>query len=316
MITFMSRKKGLSMFTGSIVALVTPMQESGEINLDSFRNLILWHLAAGTNGLVICGTTGESATLTSAEKLDLFNVAVETVAGKIPVLAGTGSSCTASTIQEVRLAASCGVDACLVVTPYYNRPTQKGLYEHYKAVAESTELPIFAYNVPRRTGCDLLPATLASLAHVKNIVGIKEATGDVLRVSAIKALCGDRFIMLSGDDATVVEFMRKGGQGVISVTANIVPELMQQLCKAALSGDFGLATELNEKMALLHSATMAEANPIPTKWALNKLGKMPSGIRLPLTTLSEPLHSLMDNVLAKLNLLNVAVENDKLNATG
>lgn len=304
------------MFTGSIVALVTPMQESGEIHLDSFRNLILWHLAAGTNGLVICGTTGESATLTSAEKLDLFNVAVETVAGKIPVLAGTGSSCTASTIQEVRLAASCGVDACLVVTPYYNRPTQKGLYEHYKAVAESTELPIFAYNVPRRTGCDLLPATLASLAHVKNIVGIKEATGDVLRVSAIKALCGDRFIMLSGDDATVVEFMRNGGQGVISVTANIVPELMQQLCKAALSGDFGLATELNEKMALLHSATMAEANPIPTKWALNKLGKMPSGIRLPLTTLSEPLHSLMDNVLAKLNLLNVAVESDKLNATG
>jgi 4-hydroxy-tetrahydrodipicolinate synthase len=304
------------MFTGSIVALVTPMQESGEINLDSFRNLILWHLAAGTNGLVICGTTGESATLTSAEKLDLFNVAVETVAGRIPVLAGTGSSCTASTIQEVRLAASCGVDACLVVTPYYNRPTQQGLYEHYKAVAESTELPIFAYNVPRRTGCDLLPATFSSLAHVKNIVGIKEATGDILRVSAIKALCGDRFIMLSGDDATVVDFMRKGGHGVISVTANIVPELMQQLCKAALSGDFTTATELNDKMALLHSATMAEANPIPTKWALNKMGKMPAGIRLPLTTLSQPLQSLMHSALAKLDLLNVAIESDKLNVTG
>lgn len=303
------------MFAGSIVALVTPMDESGEINLDSFKNLILWHLQAGTNGLVITGTTGESATLTSAEKLKLLTLAVETVAGKIPVLAGTGTSCTATTIQEVRLAASCGVDACLVVTPYYNRPTQQGLYEHYKAVAESTELPIFAYNVPRRTGCDMQPATLASLAHVKNIVGIKEATGDIMRVSAIKALVGDRFILLSGDDATAVEFIRKGGQGVISVTANIAPELMQQMCTAALTGDFATATEINEKLALLHTATMAEPNPIPTKWILNKLGKIPAGIRLPLTTLSQPLHALMDTAMEKISNQSTT-ELNQANAAG
>lgn len=303
------------MFAGSIVALVTPMDESGEINLDSFKNLILWHLQAGTNGLVITGTTGESATLTSAEKLKLLTLAVETVAGKIPVLAGTGTSCTATTIQEVRMAASCGVDGCLVVTPYYNRPTQQGLYQHYKAVAESTELPIFAYNVPRRTGCDMQPATLASLAHIKNIVGIKEATGDIVRVSAIKALVGDRFILLSGDDATAVEFIRKGGQGVISVTANIVPELMQQMCTAALTGDFSTATEINEKLALLHTATMAEPNPIPTKWILNKLGKIPAGIRLPLTTLSQPLHALMDTAMEKIaNKTNT--EFNQANAAG
>lgn len=303
------------MFAGSIVALVTPMDESGEINLDSFKNLILWHLQAGTNGLVITGTTGESATLTSAEKLKLLTLAVETVAGKIPVLAGTGTSCTATTIQEVRLAASCGVDACLVVTPYYNRPTQQGLYEHYKAVAESTELPIFAYNVPRRTGCDMQPATLASLAHVKNIVGIKEATGDIMRVSAIKALVGDRFILLSGDDATAVEFIRKGGQGVISVTANIAPELMQQMCTAALTGDFATATEINEKLALLHTATMAEPNPIPTKWILNKLGKIPAGIRLPLTKLSQPLHALMDTAMEKISNQSTT-ELNQANAAG
>lgn len=303
------------MFAGSIVALVTPMDESGEINLDSFRNLILWHLQAGTNGLVITGTTGESATLTSAEKLNLLTLAVETVAGKIPVLAGTGTSCTATTIQEVRMAASCGVDACLVVTPYYNRPTQQGLYEHYKAVAESTELPIFAYNVPRRTGCDMQPATLASLAHIKNIVGIKEATGDVVRVSAIKALVGDRFILLSGDDATAVEFIRKGGQGVISVTANIAPELMQQMCTAALVGDFATATEINDKLALLHTATMAEPNPIPTKWILNKAGKIPGGIRLPLTKLSQPLHALMDTAMEKI-AIESTVEFNQANAAG
>lgn len=305
------------MFAGSIVALVTPMHDSGEINLESFRNLILWHLQAGTKGIVVTGTTGESATLTSAEKQDLLHVAVETVGGAIPVFAGTGTSATATTIQETRLAASCGVDACLVVTPYYNRPTQQGLYEHYKAVAESTELPIFVYNVPRRTGCDLQPATLAGLAHVKNIVGIKEATGDILRVSAIKALSGDRFILLSGDDATAVEFIRKGGNGVVSVTANVAPLLMQQMCAAALSGDFTTASEINDKLALLHVALMAETNPIPTKWALNKLGKIPAGIRLPLTQLSQPMQTLVDNALEKLALsVNDTAAIGAVNATG
>lgn len=287
------------MFAGSIVALITPMDESGAINLDSFRNLIQWHLQAGTNGIVVHGTTGESATLSAAEKADLLKVAVATVAGQIPVIAGAGTCSTQTTIQEVRLAASCGVDACLVVTPYYNRPTQQGLYEHYKAVAESTELPIMTYNVPRRTGCDLQPATLAQLAHVKNIVGIKEATGDVTRVAAIKAFSGDRFTLLSGDDATALEFMRSGGQGVVSVTANVAPELMQQMCSAALNNDLQAANEINNKLALLHVALMSEANPIPCKWLLSEMGKIIGGIRLPLTTLSEPLHTMLRNAYAK-----------------
>ncbi len=286
-------------FTGSIVAIVTPMLASGDVDLEAFRSLILWHLRASTNGIVVHGTTGESATLTPAEKLDLLRVAVETVAGRIPVIAGTGSCSTANTIQETCAAARCGADACLVVTPYYNRPTQQGLYEHYKAVAESTELPIFAYNVPRRTGCDLQPVTLASLAHISNIVGIKEATGDVQRVDAIQALANDRFILLSGDDANAVEFIRKGGHGVISVTANVVPELMQRMCAAALAGDFNTATEIDEKLSLLHSALMAESNPIPTKWALNNLGKMDSGIRLPLLPLSQSFHSMVNTAIEK-----------------
>lgn len=303
------------MFAGSIVALVTPMHASGEVDLDSFRNLVLWHLRAGTHALVVTGTTGESATLSATEKSELWRVAVETVAGKIPVLAGTGASSTVTTIQETRMAASCGVDGCLVVTPYYNRPTQQGLYEHYKAVAESTELPIIVYNVPRRTGCDLQPATLASLAHIKNIVGIKDATGDLVRVSAQQALSGERFILLSGDDATALEFMRKGGKGVISVTANVAPELMQQMCTAALTGDFNAAIDINDKVSLLHTALMAEANPIPTKWALNKIGKIPAGIRLPLTELSQPLHALVTDALAKIAIDDAAQQNT-LNATG
>lgn len=286
-------------FTGSIVAIVTPMLASGDVDLESFRKLILWHLEAGTNGIVVHGTTGESATLTPLEKLDLLRVAVETVAGRVPVIAGTGSCSTANTIQETRAAASCGADACLVVTPYYNRPTQHGLYEHYKAVAESTELPIFAYNVPRRTGCDLQPATFASLAHVPNIVGIKEATGDVQRISAIRALVDDRFILLSGDDANTIDFIQNGGHGVISVTANVVPELMQRMCAAALGGDFNSAIEINEKIALLHTALMAESNPIPTKWALRHLGKIDGGIRMPLTQLSQPLQSMVIAAIEK-----------------
>lgn len=311
------QRKGFGMFAGSIVALVTPMDESGEINLDSFRNLILWHLQAGTHGIVVNGTTGESASLTSAEKASLLNVAVETVAGKIPVIAGTGTSSTALTIQETRMAASCGVDACLVVTPYYNRPTQHGLYEHYKAVAESTELPIIVYNVPKRTGCDLQPATLASLAHINNIVGIKEATGDIVRVDAIKALSGDRFVILSGDDDSAVEFMRKGGHGVISVTANVAPQLMSEMCTSALVGDFNTASAINEQLAALHRALMAETNPIPTKWALHNYGRIPAGIRLPLTTFTPALHGMVLDAIANsgVTVTNLTDQNI-LNAMG
>lgn len=285
------------MFGGSIVALVAPMHVSGEIDVDSFRQLILWHIAAGTQAIVVNGTTGESASLTPAEKLELLTIAVKTADSKISILAGTGASSTAATIQETRAAASCGVDACLVVTPYYNRPTQEGLYQHYKAVADSTELPIFTYNVPRRTGCDLQPATMARLAEVKNIIGIKEATGDLVRVAALKALVGERFILLSGDDATALEFIRQGGQGVISVTANVAPELMQQMCAAALKGDYATAHQINSDLALLHAALMVESNPIPTKWALHSLGKIEAGLRLPLTELSQPLHSMVSAAL-------------------
>lgn len=290
------------MFTGSIVALVTPMHDTGEIDIVSFKQLISWHIEAGTQAIVVNGTTGESASTSSAEKIELLNIAVEVANRRVPIIAGTGTSSTATTIQETRAAASCGVDACLVVTPYYVRPTQQGLSAHYEAVADSTELPILVYNVPRRTGCDLQPATMASLAHVKNIIGIKEATGDVLRVAAIKALVGERFNLLSGDDATTLDFIRCGGQGVISVTANVVPRLMQEMCAAALAQNFTLAEELNNKLAGLHSALMAEPNPIPTKWALNKLGRMPGGLRLPLTKLSAPLESMVSAALDNLNL--------------
>lgn len=285
------------MLTGSIVALVTPMHETGEIDFTCFTQLIEWHIQAGTKAIVVNGTTGESATLTPAERIELLSTAVHTAKGRIPILAGTGTSSTISTIQETRAAASCGVDACLVITPYYVRPTQHGLYEHFKAVAESTELPVLLYNVPKRTGCDLQPATIASLAHVTNIVGVKEATGDVLRVDAIRSLCGDRFALLSGDDATAVEFMRRGGQGVISVVANVVPELMQRLCELTLSKDMVNAHNLDAILAPLYAASMAEPNPIPIKWALHKLGKIPPGIRLPLTAFSQPLHAMMASAL-------------------
>ena len=291
------------MFSGSIVALITPMHVSGEIDVASFRQLIEWHIESGTQAIVVNGTTGESATLNSAEKQELLKIAVETARGRVPIIAGTGTSSTVTTIQETRAAANCGVTACLVVTPYYNRPTQQGLFEHYKAVADSTELPIIVYNVPKRTGCDLVPATLSNLAQVKNIIGIKEATGDVLRVAAIKALTKDRFILLSGDDGSAIDFMRQGGHGVISVTANVAPKQMQDLCVAALTGEQNVANEINARLALLHVALMAESNPIPTKWALNKMGKIEAGIRLPLTWLSQPLHSMVTTALEKSNVL-------------
>lgn len=291
------------MFAGSIVALVTPMHETGEVDFESFKQLIEWHIQSGTTAIVINGTTGESATLTPAERIELLTMAVQTAKGRVPIIAGTGSSSTAATIQETRAAASCGVDACLVVTPYYVRPTQHGLYEHFKAVAESTELPVILYNVPKRTGCDMQPATVASLSHIENIVGIKEATGDVLRVAAIKALTtAQRFVLLSGDDATAVDFIRQGGQGVISVVANIVPDIMQQMCSAALSNDFTTALEIDNTLSDLYVASMAEPNPIPTKWCMHKIGKTPPGIRLPLTPLSQPLHSMMVAALDKVIL--------------
>lgn len=294
------------MYTGSIVALVTPMDQSGAIDIPSLRELVLWHIAAGTQAIVVNGTTGESATLSSEERIELLSAAVEASGGRIPIIAGTGTSSTAATIQETRAAAACGVAACLVVTPYYNRPTQEGLVQHYTAVADCTDLPILVYNVPRRTGCDLQPATLASMAHLRNIIGIKEATGDLTRIAAIKALVGDRFNLLSGDDSSALEFIRQGGQGVISVTANIAPELMQQMCAAALANDFASAQAFDDRLGLLHTALMAEPNPIPAKWALQQLGKIKAGIRLPLTPLSQPMHAMVLAALTKAGIKSKA----------
>ncbi len=287
------------MFNGSIVALVTPMDSDGTIDIPSFRELILAHINAGTKGIVVNGTTGESATLSQDERIELLSAAVETSAGRIPIIAGTGSASTTATVHETRAATACGVDACMVVTPYYNRPTQEGLALHYTAVADSTDLPIIVYNVPSRTGCDLQPATLAGLAHIKNIVGIKDATGDLTRVAAMQALVADRFCLLSGDDGTTLEFVRAGGNGVVSVTANIAPELMQQMMELCLTGNFKDAEEINNNLSLLHRALMAETNPIPSKWALAQLKKIKTGIRLPLTPLTQPMHTLVLEALKK-----------------
>lgn len=278
------------MFKGSMVALVTPMQPDGYIDKKSLPELIEWHIAEQTDGLVVVGTTGESATLSAAERAEIIALTVKQVAGRIPVIAGTGTNCTATTIKYSQDAAKAGADACLLVTPYYNRPTQKGLIEHYKAVAASTRLPLILYNVPGRTGCDILPETVAELATVNNIIGIKEATGNLERAAAIRKLCGKTFKLYSGDDATGADFILQGGDGVISVTANVAPRKMRAMCDAALAGDSKGAQSVNAQLMPLHQKLFLEANPIPTKWALNQMGLISTGIRLPLLPLDERYH--------------------------
>lgn len=274
------------MFGGSIVAIVSPMQENGEIDEVSFRNLIKWHLAQGTNGIVVNGTTGEAATLTIAERTRLIEIALQSCAGKIPVIAGTGSNSTTTTIEMTKIAMNLGVSGCLIVTPYYNKPTQTGLYEHFKAVATSCNVPIILYNVPSRTGCDLLPVTVASLSKLSNIVGIKEATGDVTRVKILRDSCRPGFVILSGDDGIVVKFIQAGGNGVISVAANVVPKRMAKLCKLAMTNALMEAENLDSTLRDLYKILFIESNPIPVKWALKQLGFIKEGIRLPLTKLT------------------------------
>jgi len=276
--------------SGSIVALVTPMQAGvqAETALDwsALERLVEFHIDQGTDGIVAVGTTGESATLNEEEHLAAVRRVVELVKGRVPVIAGTGANSTHEAIRLTRHAKSAGVDACLLVTPYYNKPTQEGLYLHHKAVAEAVDIPQILYNVPSRTACDMQPATVARLATVPNIVGIKEATGDLTRLSAIAALCGKDFLLFSGDDATACDFMLKGGHGVISVTANVAPKLMHDLCVLAAGGDAAGAHAIDEKLQPLHRDLFVEANPIPVKWAVERMGLMDAGIRLPLTWLS------------------------------
>jgi len=281
------------MFHGSMVALVTPMFEDGSIDDTSLASLVEWHIEQGTQGIVAVGTTGESATLDEQEHCEVMRKVVGFARGRVPVIAGTGANSTREAISLTRCAMEGGADACLLVTPYYNKPTQEGLYQHHRAIAEAVPIPQILYNVPGRTACDMLPDTVRRLAEVSNIVGIKEATGNLQRVRELLDVCGDRLDMYSGDDATGMDFLLEGGKGVISVTANIAPQAMQQMCAAAMQGDRQAAEVINNRLMPLHRDLFVESNPIPVKWALAEMGKIPLGIRLPMTVLSESYHDTL-----------------------
>lgn len=275
------------MIKGSIVALVTPMNPDGSLNKAVLQKLVEFHIEQGSDAIVAVGTTGESATLDYEEHCQVIGWVVEQAKGRLPVIAGTGSNCTREAIELTQKAKDLGADACLLVTPYYNKPTQEGLYQHFKAIAETVAIPQILYNVPSRCGCDLLPETIARLAVIDNIVGIKEACADpIARAREIRKLCPD-FAIYSGDDASARQLCLEGGAGVISVTANVAPRLMHQMIAAALAGDAERAASLDERLAGLHRALFLESNPIPVKWALNAMGLIPEGIRLPLTWLAQ-----------------------------
>lgn len=274
------------MIKGSIVAIVTPMFPDGAVDWDSLSALVEWHISQGTDGIVAVGTTGESATLDVEEHIEVIRRSVKLAKGRIPIIAGTGANSTSEAIELTRAAKEAGADAALLVTPYYNKPPQEGLFRHYKAIAEAVDLPIILYNVPGRTGCDMLPATVARLAQIKNIVGLKEAKGDMDRVKELLALGLPRdFALYSGDDATARESILLGFHGDISVTANVAPRLMHEVCMAALKGDAAKAERIDAQLAPLHKTLFVEPNPIPVKWALNQMGKIPAGLRLPLVPL-------------------------------
>jgi 4-hydroxy-tetrahydrodipicolinate synthase len=274
------------MIRGSIVAIVTPMAEDGSVDFPALQRLVEWHIAEGTDGIVAVGTTGESATLDVEEHIAVIKSVVEVSAGRVPVIAGTGANSTAEAIELTAEGKNAGADACLLVTPYYNKPPQEGLYRHYKAIAEAVDVPIILYNVPGRTGCDMLPATVGRLAAIGNIVGVKEAKGELSRVRELLDLkLGDRFALLSGDDATACESILMGFHGDISVTANVAPRLMHQMCAAALAGDRVAAEGYDAKLRPLHKNLFVEPNPIPAKWALQAMERIGGGIRLPLVPL-------------------------------
>jgi 4-hydroxy-tetrahydrodipicolinate synthase len=275
------------MFKGSIPALVTPMRADGSVDLDSWDRLIDFHLAEGTDGIVVGGTTGESPVLETAELEALIRRAKARVGGRMPVIAGSGTNCTAKSIELSRAAEAAGADALLVVTPYYNKPTQRGLELHFTAIADAVGVPLILYNVPGRTACDMLPETVARLSAHPRIVGVKEATGDLARGEAVLAQSERGFGLLSGDDPTAAGLIRIGAAGVISVTANVAARAMHELCAAGLAGRHEEAAELNRRLMPLHRALFVESNPIPVKWAVARLGLIEAGIRLPLTPLSE-----------------------------
>ena len=291
------------MLTGSIVALVTPMDITGEIDFHALKELVEFHIKSGTSAIVAVGTTGESSTLNVDDHVKVAMKVLEYVAGRVPVIAGNGANSTSEAITFSKLFANTGIAAGLNVTPYYNKPTQEGLYLHFKTIAEASDLPQILYNVPGRTAVDLLPETVGRLSKIPNIIGIKEATGDLNRLAAIKALVADDFVLYSGDDGTCCDFLLQGGHGVISVTTNVAPTDMAEMCSLALAGDIDGAKAIDQKLSPIHNKLFVEANPIPVKWACAELGLIPNAVcRLPLTTLSEQYWEVVRNALKEAKL--------------
>jgi 4-hydroxy-tetrahydrodipicolinate synthase len=282
---------------GSLVAIVTPMQEDGALDLDTFRKLIDWHISEGTDGIVVVGTTGESPTVDFDEHCALIRIAVEHAAKRIPIIAGTGANSTREAIELSAYAKQAGADMSLSVVPYYNKPTQEGLYRHFKAIAEAVDIPQILYNVPGRTVADMQNDTVLRLAQIPGIVGIKDATASLERGSDLLRRRPEQFLVFSGDDAAGLALMLMGGHGVISVTANAAPRLMHEMCAAALAGNIGRAREINNRLLGLHRHLFCEANPIPVKWAMQQMGLIKSGIRLPLTPLSASCHDMVRDAM-------------------
>ena len=298
-----STSSAVPTFQGSIVALITPMHPDGSLDLPTYRKLIDWHVEQGTDALVVVGTSGESPTVTIDENARLIQVAVEHAAGRIPVIAGVGANSTAEAVHLSQHAKEVGAQAGLSVVPYYNKPTQEGMYQHFRKVAETSGLPIIMYNVPGRTSADISNETILRLAQVPGIIGIKDATGNIGRVAPLLREAPEGFQLFSGDDATATALILLGGRGNISVTANVAPKLMHELCAAALAGDLKLTRTLNGRLAELNRVLFIESNPIPVKWAVAEMGLMTLGYRLPLTPLHEQYHAVVRNSLKDVGLI-------------
>jgi 4-hydroxy-tetrahydrodipicolinate synthase len=289
--------------TGSMVALITPMYENGDIDFDALEKLVNFHIESGTKAIVSVGTTGESATLNHDEHIEVMKKTIEYSNGRIPVVAGTGANSTSEAIELTEAAKDINADACLLVTPYYNKPTQEGLYQHYKKIAESVEIDQILYNVPGRTGVDMSVDTVARLANIENIIGVKDATGDLNVAKSLIQKCPESFILLSGDDGTAIDFILMGGHGGISVTANVVPKLLSTAYDLAIRGNLEKAKEIDLEISNLHSHLFIESNPIPVKWAMHKMGFCENGIRLPLTKLESESRKIIEVDLQNQGLL-------------
>tara|TARA_B100000287_G_scaffold417981_1_gene454375 strand:+ start:245 stop:1120 length:876 start_codon:yes stop_codon:yes gene_type:complete len=291
------------MITGSIVAMVTPMHADGSVDWERLDQLVEFHIKEGTDAIVAVGTTGESATLSTAEHCDVIERVIKVAGGRRPIIAGTGANSTSEAIELTQEAKNLGADACLLVTPYYNKPPQRGIIKHHEAIAAAVDVPQILYNVPGRTACDMLPETIAALADIEQIVAVKEATGDLERAHKVIELVGDRMAVYSGDDPTASDLILLGGKGNISVTANVAPKMMHELCMLALDGKADEARALNEKLMNLHKSLFCEANPIPVKWAMQRMGLMEGGIRLPLVELDERYHAKVELALTSYGLI-------------